>query len=372
MSAAAKVKLLPLELEVVSGPHLGQKFSFVDTVSITIGRGAENQVCLQHDPRVSRVHVEIKQENEIIFINNMTEKNTMLVNGRKETHFKVLQSCTFSLGETEIRFTFPNSKPFKNPLQPLSPSPVPVGLVQPRSNQPAPQQPKAPGPVIKNQVPANPIPPIYNTPIQSMGMPRSAAPQQPPRRRKVPKKSEGFNPILLIVVVAAILVVVFVLPSKNEDTDSKPDKAPSLVTPVYQEEIRYQESMEKAKKALAQMENRNSRQAMAQQFFISGMREFLNGNYHRSVGFLNSAYQSDPTLVEAEKFAREAQRKLDRLIDFYFSEGLKYRENNNFRMCKSSFQAVQLYILNNMKHPRYLEAKQFYDECSSLDKARRF
>ena len=120
------------------------------------------------------------------------------------------------------------------------------------------------------------------------------------------------------------------------------------------------------------MDNQNSRQAMAQQFFISGMREFLNGNYQRAISFLNSAYQSDPTLVDADKFARDAQRKLDRLIDFYFAEGLKYRENSNYRMCKSSFQTVQLYIRNNMKHPKYLEAKQFFEECTNLDRVRRF
>lgn len=335
MNAAAKVKLLPFELEIVSGPHLGQKFSFVDTVSVSIGRGPENQICLQHDPRVSRVHSEIKQENEVFYVYNKTlGKNSMLVNGLKEEQYKITQSCTISIGETEIKFIYPQTpvKPLKNPLQP---SPF-----------------QSPGPVLRPQPQLPPQP-------------------QPPRRRKIPKKQEGLNPIFLIGIAAIIIIAIFVIPNKSDES-AKPEKAPEIISSALQDERRLQESIEQAKQALLKMENMNSRQAMAQQFFISGMREFLNGNYLRAISFLNSAYQSDPTLVDAEKFAREAQRKLDRMIDFYFAEGLKYRENNNYRMCKSSFQTVQLYIRNNMKHPRYVEAKQFFDECTNLDRVRRF
>jgi hypothetical protein len=362
MSAAAKVKLLPFELEVVSGPHLGQKFSFVDTASITIGRGTENQICLQHDPRVSRVHAEIRQENEVFYLFNKTEKNPMFVNGLKENQYKIMQACVINVGETEFKFTFSPAAPkqFKNPLQPLTPTAtVPVGLTQPQP------QSQVPGPVVKQPPPSH-----YRTqpamPPNPMNM---GAP--PTKRRKPAKRHESFNPMFLIGIVGIIIVAIFVLPSKPED-NPKSEKPVEIVTPVFQDDRRYQDSVERAKNALAKMDNQNSRQAMAQQFFISGMREFLNGNYQRSISFLNSAYQSDPTLVDADKFARDAQRKLDRLIDFYFAEGLKYRENNNYRMCKSSFQTVQLYIRNNMKHPKYVEAKQFFDECTNLDKVRRF
>ena len=147
MSAAAKVKLLPFELEVVSGPHLGQKFSFVDTASITIGRGTENQICLQHDPRVSRVHAEIRQENEVFYVFNKTDKNPMFVNGLKENQYKIVQACVINVGETEFKFTFPPAatKQFKNPLQPLTPTAsVPVGLVQPQPQSQAQYQPRQP------------------------------------------------------------------------------------------------------------------------------------------------------------------------------------------------------------------------------------
>lgn len=340
MSAVAKVKLLPFELEVSSGPHLGQKFSFVDVVSITIGRGPENQVSLPHDPRVSRVHLEIKQENEVFYIYNKTNKNSLLVNGRNEDQFKIVQSCTLTIGATELNFILPQPlpKPYKNPLQPLTPSLMPGPM-------------HSPAPTLQG--------PVTN---QSNAI---------PKRRKPVKKQEKFNPIFLIIIAAIIVGFIFMMPNKSDDRGTS-EKIPEIITPVFQDEQRLKEAMERAKDALLKLENQNSRQAMAKQFFISGMREYLNGNYQRSVSFLNSAYQSDPTLINAEKFAREAQKKLDRLIDFYFSEGLKYRESNNFRMCKSSFQTVQLYIRNNLKHPRYIEAKQFYDECSNLDKVRRF
>jgi predicted component of type VI protein secretion system len=341
---------------------LGQKFSFVDASAITIGRGSENQISLPNDPRISRVHVEIRQENDVIYVLNKTDKNPMLINGHKEDQLKVGQSCVITVGESEIKFHYPQTaKSYKNPLQPLSPTSIPVGLPQ----QSAPTS--VPGPVLKSQYQ---MPSTYATPPTAS--PNAMANKgAPPKRRKIPKKESSSLPIILVLIVAVIIVVFFVLPNKPEES-VRPEKPTEIVTPVYQDEMRMKDSMDRAKEALLKMENQNSRQAMARQFFISGMREFLNGNYHRAVSFLNSAYQSDPTLADAEKFAREAQRKLDRLIDFYFSEGLKYRENNNYRMCKSSFQTVQLYIRNSMKHPRYVEAKQFYDECSNLDRVRRF
>ncbi len=361
MSAAAKVKLLPFELEIVSGPHLGQKFAFVDKISITIGRGAENAICLQHDPRASRVHAEIKQENENFYVYNKTKQNSLLINGRQEDQFKIMQSCTITIGETDLKFILPQPTPkmMPNPLKPL----VPQGMTTGAAPVVLPQMP--PGPVLKQHVPS---------PYSGQLPPQNGAggmPSSPPRRRKPAPKKESFNPVLLLVVAGVILALVFVFPSKKDDSE-KPVKEAEIVEATFRDEQRLKEAMDRSRDALTKMENQNSRQAMAQQFFISGMREFLNGNYHRAVSFLNSAYQSDPTLVDADKFSREAQRKLDRLIDFHFSEGLKYRDNNNFRMCKSSFQTVQLYIRNNLKHPRYVEAKQYYDECTNLDRVRRF
>lgn len=348
MNAVAKVKLLPFELEITSGPHLGQKFSFAEKEFITIGRGTENLVCLQHDPRISRVHVEIKQENEIFYIYNKTEKNHILVNGHKESQYKITQSCSITIGESEVKFILPTvQKQIKNPLQALSSNPLPVA-----------QQRTVP----------MPYPAAQYQQMPSAPMPANASGQQ--KRRPV-KKQQKFNPLFLIVIAAVIIVLIFVIPNKPA-TEPNMDKPPDIVTPIFKDEQRLKEAMDRANAALLKIENQNSRQAMAQQFFISGMREFLNGNYQRAINFLNSAYQSDPTLVDAEKFSREAQRKLDRLIDFYYSEGIKYRESNNYRMCKSSFQTVQLYIRSNLKHPRYVEAKQFFDECSNLDKVRRF
>lgn len=363
---AAKLKLLPFELEVTSGPHLGQKFSFVETSSITIGRGTENQICLQHDPRTSRVHVEIKQENEVFYVYNKTNKNSLFINGHKEDQYKIHQACTIGIGETELKFSVaPTPKQFKNPLQPIVPTHAPMGIQQSSFQSPIPFQNQIPGPILKMAPPApQQMPYVGQAPQTNQGSGQ--------RKRRPIKKNETFNPIFLVVIAAVILGIIFVLPSKKQDENTPSGGGAEIITPVFRDELRLKEAMDRAKEALTKMENQNSRQAMAQQFFISGMREFLNGNYHRAVSLLNSAFQSDPTLIDAEKFAREAQLKLDRLIDFYFSEGLKYRESNNFRMCKSSFQTVQLYIRGNLKHPRYIEAKQFYDECSNLDKVRRF
>ncbi len=83
MSAAqALPKLKVLQFEVTGGPLRGKTFNLSKPV-MTIGRSSENDIALDSDIKVSRVHVEIRQNNGSISLQNKNDKNTMMVNGQK-------------------------------------------------------------------------------------------------------------------------------------------------------------------------------------------------------------------------------------------------------------------------------------------------
>ena len=364
MSEAVNLKPLDIELEIVSGPHLGQRFTFADKPLITIGRGPENDIVLANDPRTSRLHAEIKFSDENFYVYNRANKNYILINGIKDEQALLSSKSSITIGDSELKIIIPGRSTstqlvstsaatikseagtpataiqFKSPLQPLA-KPNPLQVV---TNNPSfpPQQ------MVNGAIPK---------------------PMAPPSKAKKPNKQSKKNDNLMLYLAGAIVVVgIFLLLPKKEE--EKPKSNP-IVTPILEEEVRLKKSEEELEKAREKMKNLDSRKMMARQFLVSGMREYNNGQYHKAIEYLASAFQSDPTLDDAAKYHLKSKQNLDKLIDYSFSEGKKYKESNNYRMCKASFQTVLFYIKNNMKHPRYIEAKQYYDECSSLDQVGR-
>lgn len=379
MSEALKLKPFEIELEIVSGPHIGQRFSFKDKDSITIGRGPENDVILANDLRASRFHAELKFADGNYYVYNRANKNYILINGIKDEQALVANKANITVGETEFKVIYPglasnssltksNSSSgasannsaatsaitFKSPLQPAATAKQnPLQVVNNANYNP---------PVTFQQVP----PPAMAMPNS---MPAGQIPQQPRVKRPRPPVKKSSSQMPMIIGAVIVIALVFIMTSKKDD-EVKPKGNP-IVTPILEDEVRLKNSEELLAKSREQLKSLDSRKMMARQFLVSGMREYRNGQYHRAIEYLASAFQSDPTLDEAAKYHMRAKQNLDKLIDHNFSEGKKYRESSNYRMCKASFQTVLFYIKNNMKHPRYIEAKQFYDECSSLDEVGR-
>lgn len=369
MSEALKLKPFEIELEIVSGPHIGQRFSFKDKESITVGRGPENDVILANDLRASRFHAELKFADGNYYVYNRANKNYILINGIKDEQALVANKANITVGETEFKVIYPgltqssgisavnknstSAITFKSPLQPtaaaVKPTPNPLQVV---NNAP---------PVTFQQVP----PPAMVMP----NIPGGQIPQQPRVKRPKPPVKKSSNQLPLIIGAVIFIALIFIMTSKKDD-EAKPRPNP-IVTPILEDEVRLKNSEELLAKSREQLKSLDSRKMMARQFLVSGMREYRNGQYHKAIEYLASAFQSDPTLEEAAKYHMRAKQNLDKLIDHNFAEGKKYRESSNYRMCKASFQTVLFYIKNNMKHPRYIEAKQYYDECSSLDEVGR-
>lgn len=373
MSEALKLKPFEIELEIVSGPHIGQRFSFKEKESITIGRGPENDVILANDLRASRFHAEIKFADGNFYIYNRANKNYILVNGIKDEQALVANKSNITVGETEFKIIYPgllqaNTSTKSNPANNnnVNISTSAITFKSPVNSAPVKQSPLQ---VVNNEgyVPAvnyqqTPSPMIQSMPINNGQL--GPLPQQQRVKRPKPPVKKNNNQMFLIIGVVAVALIFIVTSKKDEEGKSK---VSPIVTPILEDEARIKNSEEILAKARDQLKNLDSRKMMARQFLVSGMREYRNGQYLKAIEYLASAFQSDPSLDEAAIYHKRAKQNLDKLIDHNFSEGKKYRESNNYRMCKASFQTVLFYIKNNMKHPRYIEAKQYYDECSSLD-----
>lgn len=374
MSEALKLKPFEIELEIVSGPHIGQRFSFKDKESITIGRGPENDVILANDLRASRFHAELKFADGNYYVYNRANKNYILINGIKDEQALVANKANVTVGETEFKVIYPSSTQNSGVTKSNSASTannVSTSAITFKSPLQSAAVPKQNPLQVVNNTYAAPVS-FQQAPPPVMAMPNMASgqiPQQPrvKRPKPAPKKSSSQMPMVIGAVV--VIALVFIMTSKKDD-EAKPRGNP-IVTPILEDEVRLKNSEELLAKTREQLKSLDSRKMMARQFLVSGMREYRNGQYQKAIEYLASAFQSDPTLEEAAKYHMRAKQNLDKLIDHSFAEGKKYRESSNYRMCKASFQTVLFYIKNNMKHPRYIEAKQYYDECSSLDEVGR-
>lgn len=361
MSEAVKLKPFEIALEVISGPHAGARFSFADKELITIGRGPENDIVLANDPRVSRLHAEIKFSDENYYIYNKANKNYILINGIKDEQALVANKAMVTIGESEIKIQFPSlgakTVAVANPLQPLEGKKNPLQVI---SNDKNVAQAKAHLNIAQQ--------PHLQQPYLQQPLMGGVAQASPLRAKKSVIKKKSNDSLFYIGLLVVVVTVLFImLPQKNEE---KVKNSP-IVTPILEEEVRLKKSEEALEKSRERLKNLDSRKMMARQFLVSGMREYNNGQYHKAIEYLASSFQSDPSLEEAAKYHLKAKQNLDKLIDNSFTEGKKYRESGNYRMCKSSFQTVLFYIKNNIKHPRYVEAKQYYDECTSLDEVGR-
>ncbi|MCB0368001.1 MAG: FHA domain-containing protein, partial [Bdellovibrionales bacterium] len=271
MSEAVQLKPLDIEIEVLSGPHRGQRFSFAAQEVITIGRDPENDVGLVNDPRVSRFHAEIKYSEGSFYIHNKSDKNYILINGIKDEQALIGSKSNITIGETEIKVIIPDLKPsptpvlfdnkavtnesqiigFKSPLKPLPSNPLEMPMIHPNT----PSYPT-------NYVPA------------SVGAPQVANTGNK-KRKKIKKPKKDNNLLIYVFGIIAIALIYLMIPKKVE----QPSKKTPIITPVLEDEARLKRSEDELEKARERMRNMDSRKQMARQFFVSGMREYNNGQY---------------------------------------------------------------------------------------------
>src|SRR5712692_997138 len=78
----------------------------LDRMKLTIGRSSRNDICIS-DPFASRLHAEIRRENDQVMLVDNGSANGTFVNGQRVTGLLPLHiGDIIRIGETEIEYTF--------------------------------------------------------------------------------------------------------------------------------------------------------------------------------------------------------------------------------------------------------------------------
>jgi pSer/pThr/pTyr-binding forkhead associated (FHA) protein len=278
----------------------------------TIGRSSECEFIVTNDPKCSRKHAQILCTFQFVEVISDSESNPVLVNGEPQNRARLKDGDKIQLGETEIQFNL--SKRFE---------PAQVNLVRPQQ-----------GPVAK-------------------------------RGRAHPQRKKNSNSRIVIYFVLALAALWLFTPSgrKKKEIDLKTEQQiqADIDTATKLKDIADSAAVKRMDSSV------NSRQA--QENFVRGFRDYRKGQFERSVVSFQACLALMPDHVLCNRYQRLSQRKFDELIQYQMVLGRKYRDQNQFRACTSSFRNVMT-MVKDVNSPAYREAKANYDACTSFVEGR--
>ena len=365
---------------VTKGPHKGQSFTFNKSL-ITIGRGSENDMVLVNDPLVSRNHCHITVNGNEVEIENLSQKNTMIIEGESVQKWKLLDSSFFSIGESEITLKIDfearvmqqtvQSTPYypvdgektniqKSPLSSLqeslnsSDSNVKLEIQLPKEKKvSAPKKPKLQVAPQQNQ------PPAYSP--KQFTAPQNFQTNYPIREAgRTEDRPIAFYIILAIVVLAGA----FLYLQPHKATSRKVQK-PVL---KYEDEVALQLNSKTEKETEADLrkkyELRNSAMALrAQENFQKGMREFQMGQYARSQEFFQVVLNLHPGHEIATKYLNLARVRFDEVLKAKLILGESSYQKHNFKMCASQYQQIMNMLEGRNRDETYRQAENMFNKC---------
>lgn len=336
-AAPVLARTLKYRLTVSKGGTPGQSFVFEKSI-VTIGRGPENDLVFANDPRMSRVHAEIRLHMGQIIVRNISQKNTLIVNGEKVEEKTLSGVSSLQVGETLLKL---EPQADTAPAGPLVVAKSTGFVGQP----PAPSAAPAPAPRPQNFSPPPGPPPAH------------------PRNRMAAVPSSGNSSRLrFYLILAAVLGLGYWFISDNGAAPKKevPLRTESDVVRAIEESAQAVQEIRKKQEAAGQD---SLQYKSAQEHYIKGFRDYRQGQYARAMQSFQAALSFYPNHELARKYLLQSQRKFEALIDSNMAQGRKYLQKQNFRMCQSSFASVMMMVKDSTK-PKYREAKQLYDECS--------
>jgi len=124
------------------------------------------------------------------------------------------------------------------------------------------------------------------------------------------------------------------------------------------------ESLEEMQKEDEKLGMNTPQFQLAEQQYTKGFRDYRLGQYNRAITELGSALAFFPQHSRARRYYTMAQRKLDEQIKSHMNEGLKYKNQGNFRMCTGAYEkSLRLMNNNDPNDANVKEARQLKQEC---------
>ena len=289
-------------IKVESGPDTGEKYR-VHPPHVFLGRDPSCQIVLS-DPKVSRKQCMIKFGDEILCV-DISSRKTTKVNGRPGDNQSLKPGDIISFGNSSMRFLTRSKEQARLQL---------VG--QAKANQ---------GQKGQNS------------------------------------KRRFFMILFIIVLVAAGLFL-----SETEPTGTKKER---LIT---QEDVQNQIEESRERSDLLKESYDKKRKLSQKKYlhrvekhFISGFRDFQNGQYGRAIDSFGTTIASDQTHDKAKQYSKIARRKKENLIEIHISDGTKYMEKMMYNRCAAEFEKA-IILINNTNSKKYQLAKTKLHECRLL------
>lgn len=323
MSAALQVRSpqTKFALRIIRGPQKGEIYK-INPPGLIVGRDMTTCKIALEDPRISRQQCRIDFHSHGISIEDLSGKNTTIINGNAITAPHELQSGDeIHIGDTFIEFQILDQK---------------------------------------NSVSSSPISPSLSARLGALKPSAYSAPS--PQTSSGPQKSyKGYIVIACVCVVGAITF--FLLPDvKKPNSNSKVTSADDLNKAI--EAV--QEHQKKIEKARGELTDTTSQSYYnyytAEKNYIRGFRDYQNGKYSRAIEAFQTTLAVNPKHPTARRYYRLAEKKRQERVDQYMDIGRKYKEKNLYRMCIAEFEKV-LQTINQPNNKKYQLAKEQIREC---------
>lgn len=386
MSEALKLKpQIEIKLVIQKGPHAGQRFSF-SKKEITIGRAPENDIVLLNDPLISRQHAKVVVIGNDVEVLNLSQKNSILVQGENVQKWKLINDTIFTVGDTEFQIQFDLGQSVvpvrpKNTLQVVGPVTSKPQVAKPSANQVA----KSAGtPAVQNKnLAAKPQPQQMTVQqAQQMQLQQQIAQQQHFQRQqqihlqnqqaqKSGQVGALANPkIRFYLILAVVAGAAYLYLNKDADKTKKSEQKATILK--YADDVNIKlnskSEAETQKKLIKLREQKNSPTALrAEENFIKGMRDFQLGNYLRAQEFFQVVLNLQPGHELAKRHLYLAKVRFDEVLKAKLMLGESYYQKHNFKMCQSLYEQVLNMLMGKSSDQNFQLATAMYDKCKLAD-----
>jgi len=315
------------EWTVISGPLSGTRMKMT-SVQFSIGRSHECELALQNDPKVSRKHARVYWDGSKFRIQSLVSQNPVLIDGKPISDSEINAGTIIQLGQSQLRFDQMGS-----------------GLAAVPMNAP------------------------HLAPVPGFGggfPPAMQMPSRPPSSSSKRKKQTQSSPFTLkrIIIYGAIGLVLWMILSPGGS--KKKNLFEFRTEKQIQADIQTAQDLQKAaEKMRADRLNPTVAERNAQEHYVKGFRDFEKGQYERSISSFQACLALNPDHPLCNRYLKLSQKKFGELVQYHMVLGRQYRDQNQFRACRSSFRNVMV-MIKDPSSPIYKEAKTNYMACNSM------
>lgn len=412
---------IKIHVKITAGPHMNEVF-VINKDSFSVGRGAENDIILINDPKLSRNHIKASLKGADLHIENLSTRNPIMYKDKTENNVDLKPHDRIRMGDTEMELQW-NATSLEKTLMATEVSyQLTVATSTSQSDGPTVVKPdfsaltqvvgvtpksfpalvtqqsppssslKALHPLTdKNNFTPNASTPhqggaIYtptpnkagaaastNKAVKSSGNQKNypAASKNKYSQHSYSAKSSSSNKGLIIGLCAiGLFVLVISLGGDKKPKKIAPLKDTNQISAELTKSNQVVDDYVKEKKLLE--DGRMDRiYESAQSYYIKGFRDYRQGQYSRAIVSFQAALSFDPGHVLSKKYLLQSVKKHSEVVQFNLDQAKRYREKSNYRLCKSSAkQVIVMALRKDQTDPMYKEGKKIFDECDILSKGR--